>query len=115
MNKLILTLAMGTALALGVATINAQANEGSESHSEHGDKSASSSGVSGSPSVKSSESGEVEDANETEAHSVGTSGSGEAENDDAPPTLPALTPIGTDVLLLPNSSKHHGAEVKSIY
>ena len=136
MNKLIATLALGTTLAFGLITVNALAKEGSESHSEHSGKSESSnsnsgssgsnSGSSTSNSGSSHEQGETDEANETEDQgNVGgtpeTSGTGEqdAENetgdDSAPPVLPALKPIGTDVLAPLQSNSKHDGKLKTIY
>jgi hypothetical protein len=135
MNKLIATLALGTALSFGLVTTYALAKEGSDSHSEHSGKTESSnsnsgssgtnSGSSTSNSGSSHEQGETDEANETEDHggTVGTSGTGgqEAENetetggDDAPPLLPVLTPIGPNVLLPAQTTTPQSGDVKTIY
>jgi len=91
MNKLLWTLALGSILAAGAVSVNAWASEGSNDGSEHVGGPTSS--VSTSTQVaKASES--EDGANETED----SNGVNENESDDGPVTLPALTPIGTDVL-----------------
>ena len=131
MNKLLATLALGTTLAFGLVTVNALAKDGSEhsgkseSSSGKSESSTSNSGSSTSTSGSSHDQGETDEANETEDHGTvsTTPGTGEQEaenetetgDDDAPPVLPALTPLGTNVLLPLLSKKHHDGELTTIY
>ena len=108
MNKLILMLAMGTALAVGVVSVNAWASEGSNEGTESVSKVTSSDPAS---TQLAKSVGSEDGANETE----GSNDLSENESDDGPVTLPALTPIGTDVLQPLLLKKKQSGETPSLY
>ena len=91
MKNLIVALALGTTLIVGAVSVNALASEGQNDGNEKAGTVTSSVPA----TVQTAKSvGSENDANESE----GSNGESENESDDGPVALPALTPIGTDVL-----------------